>query len=348
MPKAPSQRVAVVGCGYWGVNHVRILTELIGPESVVACDPDIARLQEMRRRFQGIHTVSSVEDVAHDPSIGAAVVATQATLHLEAAMPLIQAGKHLLIEKPIAVTSADALKLIGAAEAAGTTLAVGHTFLFNSGVAAVKQRVESGDIGALQYLYAKRCNLGPIRHDVNAMWDLVPHDVSIFNHLVDGAPVSVSAVAAHLLGDEREDVGFVTIRYDNGVIANIHASWADPFKVREFVAVGTKERLLFDDTKPEQPVSVISRGVRTPSGAEWAPYLIHEGAPVEVDIEPSEPLKNQTVDFLECLDADRRPTSDGIVGLRVVEVMEAIDASIASGGTPVNVQDHISNGEIFP
>lgn len=336
--------VAVVGCGYWGVNHVRILTELRPPETVVACDQDEERLAEISRRFPGIRTVSSVADVAGDSDIGAAIVCTPATMHLETAIPLIDAGKHLLVEKPITVKSGEAVDLIEAAATAGVTLAVGHTFLFNPGVAAVKQRIASGDAGVLHYLYANRRNLGPIRHDVNAMWDLVPHDISIFNHLVDAKPVSVSAVGARLLGNDREDVGFATIRYDNGVIANIHASWADPFKVRQFVAVGSKERVVFDDTDAAHPVTVVPMGVRAPRVGEADSHVVHHGEPVELTIEPSEPLKNQTIDFLQCLDTGRRPVSDGVTGLRVVEVMEAIDASIASDGAPMAVRRHTTTG----
>jgi predicted dehydrogenase len=340
------RRVAVVGCGYWGVNHVRILTEILGAEAVVACDADVDRLDAMAERFPGIGTISSIEELAQDDAVDAAVIATPATLHLETAMPLIDAGKHLLVEKPITVTSDDAVEVISAADAAGITLAVGHTFLFNPGVAAVKQRVASGGAGQLHYLYARRCNLGPIRHDVNAMWDLVPHDVSIFNHLVDGAATSVSAVGSRLLGNEREDVGFVTIRYDNGVIANIHASWADPFKVREFVVVGSEERLCFDDTDPDRPVTVVKRGVRGPAPQESEPYVVHDGDPDPIDVAASEPLKNQTLHFLDCLRTGERPSSDGETGLRVVEVMEAIDESIALGGTPVEVERHMTEGRI--
>lgn len=339
-------RIAVVGCGYWGVNHVRVLTEILGPEAVVACDADPGRLDAMRERFPGIGTVSEIELLSRDESVEAAVIATPATLHLETAMPLIQAGKHLLVEKPITVASDDAVEMIAAADAAGIIMAVGHTFLFNPGVAAVKHRVVSGTVGRLHYLYARRCNLGPIRHDVNAMWDLVPHDVSIFNHLVDGDAVTVSAVGSRLLGNEREDVGFVTIQYDTGVIANIHASWVDPFKVREFVVVGSEERLCFDDTNPGEPVTAVSRGVRAALPEEPVPYVVHEGEPTHIDVADGEPLKNQTLHFLDCLRTGARPSSDGETGLRVVEVMEAIDASIASGGTPVEVARHMTEGRI--
>jgi predicted dehydrogenase len=332
-----SHRVAVIGCGYWGVNHVRVMGELPQVSQVVACDTSPARLEEIAHRFPGVVTTVSVEEVAADPSIDAVVVCTPATTHLQAALPLIEAGKHVLVEKPITVTTADAAEMISAARYAGVTLGVGHTFLYNPGVEAMRRRIVAGDAGEIHYLYARRCNLGPIRHDVDAMWDLIPHDISIFNHLIDAPPAWVSAVGSTLLGNAREDVGFVTIGYENGVIANIHASWVDPFKVRQVVVVGTRERILFDDVNPSEPVTVVSRGVRGAGSEQAEPHVIHEAADVVPAITPSEPLKNQSIDFLDAIDSGREPVSTGEIGLRVVEVMEAVDASILERGAPVPV-----------
>jgi predicted dehydrogenase len=333
--------VAVVGCGYWGVNYLRVLRELPQVGTVYAYDPRVLRLKEVVDRFPHVVPLASFDDVLGSPDISAAIVCTPATQHYEVAAPLLDAGKHLLVEKPITTTSNEATLLIEQAAAKDVTLAVGHTFVFNAGVQAVKHYVDNGNAGQVYYLYSRRTNLGPIRYDVNALWDLAPHDISIFNHLLGSDPAWVSAVGSRVLGSSREDVGFVSIGYANGVVAHIHVSWADPFKVRELVVVGSEQRIVFDDLDATEPVRIYEKGVApgtedVPTYGEY-PLQIRDGDIISPKVEPSEPLKNQTMHFLDSVLRGTRPLTDGPAGRSVVQVMEAIDRSVALDGAPVPV-----------
>ena len=336
-----SYGVAVVGCGYWGVNYLRVLGEIGDVSSIVACDADPIRRSAVSERFRDLDVSEDLAEVLRRPDIDAVVVATTPTTHYELTRECLEAGKHVLVEKPITTRSDEAEALIRLADERDLTLAVGHTFLYNPGVEKMKSYVTNGDLGALYYMYSRRTNLGPIRDDVNALWDLAPHDVSIFNYLLDAEPAWVSAVGRTVLRDTTEDVGFVSIGYDSGVVAHIHVSWADPSKVREVVLVGSEQRILFDDTKNSEQVRVFEKGV-----APYAPELttygefrfsIRDGDIISPQIKISEPLKNQCRDFLESIASGRRPRSNGHTGLSVVQVMEAIDRSVAANGTPVVV-----------
>ncbi len=336
-----SYGVAVIGCGYWGVNYLRVLNELADVASVTACDDDPVRLKAVSERFKGIETNGDLKEVLASPSIDAVVICTPAGSHYELARRCIEAGKHLLVEKPITTRAVEAEALIELADEAEVTLAVGHTFLYNPGIQKVKAYVTNGDLGTMYYMYSRRTNLGPIRHDVNALWDLAPHDISIFNYLLEAQPAWVSAVGRTVLRETNEDFGFVSIGYEGGVVAHIHVSWADPNKVREIVVVGSEQRVVFDDIKTSEQVRVYEKGV-TPDTSELSTYgelrfSIRDGDIISPKLDISEPLKNQTRDFLESIAAGRRPISDGRAGLEVVQVMEAIDRSIRLDGTPVPV-----------
>lgn len=334
-------RVAVVGTGYWGVNYVRVLSELHDVHLSAICEPRVERLEEVGARVPGTALVRDLDDLLARDDVDAVVVATGATSHRSVAGRCLSAGKHVLVEKPLATTSADAQALIDDGERHGVVLMVGHTFLFNAAVAKVKGFVDDGALGALYYLYARRTNLGPVRHDVNALWDLAPHDVSIFNHLIGAAPTWVSATGARLLRNEREDVGFVTLAYPGGVMGNIHVSWADPNKVRELVVVGSERRVLFDDVSTTEPIRVFEKSVSTAvKDAEAAgdyPLVIRDGDIISPRVATSEPLKNQVRHFVECIVSGAQPATSGGAGKAVVDVMEAIMLSLEQRGAPVEV-----------
>ena len=333
--------IAVVGCGYWGMNYVRLFSELPQTRLVGVCDQRPQRLAEVQARFPGLATEVTVDDLLHRDGIDAVVICTQAAAHHAVAVACLEAGKHLLIEKPITITARDAEDLVERAAARHLTLMVGHTFIYNPGIRRVKAYIEQGEIGQVYYLYARRTNLGPIRNDVSALWDLASHDVSIFNYLLDSQPSWVSAVGSRVLGNGHEDVGFVSLGYPDNVLGHIHVSWADPSKVREVVVVGSKKRILFDDLNNTERVRVFEKGV-TPVSKEAASYgehqfLIRDGDIISPHLETSEPLKNQCLHFLDCLGQGKCPTSDGKAGLDVVRVMEAVDQSIHQQGAPVVV-----------
>ncbi len=332
--------VAVLGCGYWGVNYVRAFGELPGARVVVVCDQRADRVQEVGRQFPGVQLATDVADALGHAGVDAVVVATEATSHHAVARLSLQAGKHVLVEKPMATTVADADDLIGLARTTGMVLMVGHTFLYNPGVRTMKDYVRRGEVGKVHYLYARRTNLGPIRRDVSALWDLAPHDVSIFNHLLDSAPTWVAAVGARVLGNCREDVGFVTLGYPNGILGHIHVSWVDPHKVREVVVVGSEKRVVFNDLQAIEPIRVFEKGVAPLTAADSyqdQPFLMRDGAIFSPRIEASEPLKNQCDHFLDCVTQGETPLSGGPEGRDVVQVLEAIDRSVAHGGAPVTI-----------
>ena len=333
--------IAVIGCGHWGLNYVRVFTELADSRVVAVCDRQADRLQKVKPRFPGVALTTSVEDTLALNEVDAAVVCTEASSHYQIVKECLAAGRHVLVEKPMTTSVTAAQELIAQASSKGLTLMVGHTFLYNPGVRKVKDCVSRGDVGQVYYLYARRTNLGPIREDVNALWDLAPHDVSIFNYLLDAAPHWVCAVGARVLGNGHEDVGFISLGYRDGIVGHAHVSWADPHKVREVVVVGSDKRIVFNDLDAEGMVRVFEKGVKSiePDGDGYGRHrlLMRDGDIIIPKLEVSEPLKNQSRHFLECVCQGRPPLTDGANGLEVVRVMEAVDCSIALGGAPVEV-----------
>ena len=334
-------RIAVVGCGYWGMNYVRIFNELLESRLVAVCDGRMERLREVGWRFPEVHLNSEVEEIAARADIDAVVICTEATSHYDVTRRMLAAGKHVLVEKPLTTTAADAHKLIELAESKGAVLMVGHTFIFNAGIQKVKEYVQMGS-GRVYYLYARRTNLGPIRHDVNALWDLAPHDVAIFNYLLDSTPEWVSAVGGKVLRNCRHDVGFISLGYPGNIIGHIHVSWADPDKAREVVIVKSDRRILFNDLNGIEQVRVFEKGVSTveeePLNYGELRFEIRDGDIISPRIKPTEPLKNQCRHFLECVRSGKRPISSGIEGREVVRVLEAVNRSIEYKGQQVEVE----------
>lgn len=333
--------VAVIGCGHWGKNYVRIFSALPDTEMLAVCDTSEERLSAIQQSFPKVAITSDLDEVLARDDVDAIVVSTHATSHYEVTRPAIEAGKHILVEKPLTVEVSESEELIRLAKERGVVLMVGHIFLFNNGIRKVKEYVEQGDFGQLYYLYARRTNLGPIRQDVNAFWDLATHDVSIFNYLLGGMPEWVSAVGTRILQDCCEDAGFAVLSYPNGVVGHIHVSWAEPNKVRELVAVGSKQRIAFDDLNAQELVRIYEKGVAShtieSSGFGEFRLSVRDGDIISPHIEYGEPLKNQVIHFVECVKNGQHPISDGQNGLDVVRVMSAIEESVAGNGSPITL-----------
>jgi predicted dehydrogenase len=334
--------VAVVGCGYWGVNYVRVFSELPDSKVVAVCDKRTERLVDIARRYPSIELTEDVADVFEHPDVEAVVIAAEATRHHELVSEALHAGKHVLVEKPLTTSREDAEDLIELAESCGRHLLVGHTFLYNSGIQTIRKLVDDGSIGNTYYLYARRTSLGPIRHDVNAIWDLAPHDVTIFNYLLSATPQWVSAVGSRVLKNCRDDVGFITLGYGNGLIGHIHVSWVDPNKVREVVVVGSERRVVFNDLDPLERVRIFDKGVTLVPNEEPVSFgefqfLLRDGDIVSPAIPPSEPLKNQCGHFLHCIRRGETPFTPAQQGRDTVAVMEAIAESVANDGAPVPI-----------
>jgi predicted dehydrogenase len=338
-----ASKVAVVGLGYWGPNYVRVLAELAEAEPAYACDLDEARFESVRVRHPGLGFTTSLDEVLADDSVEAVVVSTPTSTHTDVALAALEAGKHVLCEKPLAQTVAECDRLIEAAERTGRVLMVGHTFIFNPAVQRMRELVESGALGQVLYCHATRTGLGPIRQDVNALWDLAPHDISILLHLTGAEPAEVSAAGESFLQQGTEDVVFVNLRLEGPVFTNVHLSWLDPYKVRKVTVVGDERMAVFDDISADEKLRLFDKGASYEGPAEeardtdYGEYraVVRDGDIVIPKLAAAEPLKEQMRHFLECCREGATPVTDGAAARRVVAVLEGATASLASGGAPV-------------
>ena len=329
--------IGLIGCGQWGLNYLRAFSELDGVELVAACDVSPDRLREARRRNREIRTTSEISDVIADPKVNAVIIATQATRHYEPVVAALEGGKDVLVEKPMTTDVDQARRLRDLAKSSGRLLMVGHVFRYNPAIVAMQQLLASGALGQLEYLSFTRTNLGPIRADVNVVWDLMTHDVSILLHFLNERPLWVSGQGAAYLRPETQDVAFATIGFQRDVVANIRASWLDPRKVREITLVGTSKMAFFNDLDPTEPIRIYDKGaMREPSYESFGEFKLvtRTGDVVSPAVSASEPLKNQCQHFLKAVQ-DRTPVlSDAADGLRVVEIIAAINRSISQNGVP--------------
>jgi len=329
----------VVGAGQWGLNYVRALGELEGCSMSLVCDVSQQRLEHAESRQPGVRTTTSLDDVLNDPDIDAAIVATPATRHFEVASRLLAAGKHCLVEKPMTTTVEDAVRLGELAQEHSRLLMVGHVFRHNEGVEYVRGMVGRGDIGEVLYIYFTRTNLGPIRSDVNVVWDLMSHDVSIAFHLLNRMPEWASAQGACYLDPSVQDVAFATLGFPGGVVANMRVSWLDPRKVREITVVGANHMVVIDDMSPD-PVRIYDKGaIREPVYETFGEFkmVTRSGAVTIPAIRGGEPLKRQCQHFLEAIGRGRVALGDASDGIRVVQTLVAINESIRHNGAPVSV-----------
>jgi len=328
--------IGLVGCGQWGLNYLRAFSEMEGCEVVAACDVSAARLLEAERRSRGIRTTTDVAALIDDPDVDAVIVATQATRHYGVVQAVLDAGKPCLVEKPMTTDIEQAMRLRDLAVSKRSVLMVGHVFRFNPAVNVMQKLLISGGLGQLEYLTFTRTNLGPIRDDVNVVWDLMTHDVSILLHFMNETPTWVSAQGASYLRPGCEDVAFATVGFERGVVANIRASWLDPRKVREITAVGTSKMAFFNDLDPTEPVRVFDKGaMREPTYESFGEFKLvtRTGDVVSPAVPASEPLKIQCQHFLRAVGGGP-VLSDADDGLRVVSILSAINESIAQKGAP--------------
>jgi len=340
-------RVAVVGAGHWGPNLITNFHQVDRGEAgrsrvVWVTDTDARRLRVVRERFPDVATCDTAQRALSDPQVDAVVVATPTTTHYALARAALEAGKHVLVEKPIADSVEKAEALCELAAASGRVLMVGHVFLFNPAARFVKRCIETRELGRIYYLSMVRTNLGPIRVDVNAAWDLAAHDISLANYWLGAEPLSVSALGGSWINAGVEDAIFATLRYPDDVLVNVHASWLNPRKTRDITVVGDKRMLTFDDMAVASPVRIFDKQVREESGRvlfidtyETFRTAIREGKVSEPEIEQSAPLRNECEHFLDCVLEGRRPESGGVEGLAVVRALDAIDRSLAQAGREI-------------
>jgi predicted dehydrogenase len=338
---APSgnPRVALFGFGYWGPNLARNLHLRLGRDWVVCVDPDPARLAEVAHRYPWVRTGRDADEVLAEEAVDAVVIASPARTHGELAASALAAGKHVLVEKPLALSTAAAVAVAEQADATGLVLLVGHTFEYNPAVTKMRALLRAGELGELYYLHSQRVNLGRIQRDINALWSIGPHDVSIANYLIGSAPRWVAARGARYLHTDVEDVVFATLGYDQAVLAHLHISWLDPSKLRRTTVVGSRRMVVFDDLDSEAKLRVYDKGADPVGVGEYGEYQFRlRAGDIHVPrTDLTEPLALELDHFLECVATGARPHTDGWNGVRVVATLEAAQQSLDKGGQQVAV-----------
>lgn len=335
-------RVGVIGYGYWGPNIVRNLHQLDDCEVTVVCDVNEDARRRAQRAYPGLQVSSDPSEILSSPQIDAVAVITPVWTHFELAKEALQNGKHVFVEKPFTASVAEAEELIELADRKKLKIMVDHTFLFTGAVRKIRQMVDEGVLGKLYYYDSMRVNLGLFQHDVNIIWDLAPHDLSIMDHLIGQVPEGIVATGEkHLNG--HEDVAFITVYFPGNVIAHINVNWLSPVKVRTTLIGGEKKMLVWNDLEADEKVKVYDKGVQLGNGNGrgegvydvlvkyrtgdmWAPQL-----------ERTEALQAELGYFMQCILKDETPFNDGVAGLRVVRLIEAADKSLKQRGSQVYV-----------
>ena len=331
-------QVGVVGCGYWGPNLARVLHSLPGCRLACICDKDDKRLSHLKGLYPSVATYSGFDRMLEEGNLDAVVIATPVTHHFPLARQSLLAGKHVFIEKPMAKSSAECEELTAIALTKGRTLMVGHTFLYSPAVRKVKEIVESGEIGTIRYISARRLNLGLFQRDINVVWDLAPHDLSIILHLMNATPDAVNCQGSAHVAPGVEDVSNLSLTFAGGGYATVHSSWLDPKKVREMTIVGTKKMIVYDDIEPLHKIRVYDVRVDEPphydTFAEFH-FSYHYGDVYMPYIKQEEPLKVECQHFLDCIRSGDRPLTSGEAGMSLVRILEAASKSLRQEGARV-------------
>jgi predicted dehydrogenase len=344
-------KVAMVGLGYWGPNLARNLASVGGAELHTLCDLQPERLARFGRQYPQAQTTSDYNAVLNIAEIDAVVLATPIDTHFRLAKAAMEAGKSVMVEKPLAQSSAECRELIGLAERNHLTLMVGHVFIYNAAVRKVKEYIQSGELGQVFYIYSQRLNLGQVRRDVNALWNFAPHDLSILCYWLDARPERVAARGYSYLQPGIEDVVFMTLDFPGSVGVNVHISWLDPHKVRRMTVVGSEKMVVYDDVNADARIMLYDKGfTRQPkpfdatvaSLGRYETYgefqlLMRAGDLLIPKVDFTEPLKLECEHFIECVRTGQQPMTDGYDGLRVVETLEAAQQSLKQHGLSVPI-----------
>lgn len=334
--------VAIVGYGYWGPNLVRNFRSLADCRLKAVCDVSEKRLKDMRTLYPEVTGETDFNKLVNDPEIDALAIATSARLHFPMAKAALEAGKHVMIEKPMATSTAECEELLRIAKQKGRLIMVGHTFLYSSAVRKIKEIIDNHDLGDLRYIAARRLNLGLFQKDINVTWDLAPHDISIILHIMQEMPQSVNCRGGASLTPGIEDMTSMTLSFSKERSAIIHSSWHDPRKVREMTIVGSKRMIVYDDIAPLEKIKVYDVRVERPphynTFAEFQ-YAYHYGDTYSPYIKHDEPLKTECQHFLESIRNGTTPLTSGKNGMEVVRILEASSKSLKNQGAPIFLQD---------
>ena len=331
-------KVGVVGCGYWGPNLVRNFRALPDCSLKMMCDISQERLGHLRALYPEVEGEADFRHMLNGAGLDAVVIATAVKLHYPMAKASLLAGKHTLIEKPMAAASVECEELIEIASKKGLVLMVGHTFLYSPAVRKIKEIVEWGDVGDIRYISARRLNLGLFQKDINVAWDLAPHDLSIILHVMGESPLSVNCRGSAHVTRGVEDVTSMSLQFSKNRSAMVHSSWLDPRKIREMTIVGSKRMIVYDDVAPLEKIRIFDARVERPphydTFAEFQ-YAYHYGDMYAPYIKQEEPLKAECQHFLDCIRESKAPLSGGAQGLELVRILEAASVSLKQNGSPV-------------
>lgn len=323
--------IAQLGAGYWGPNLVRNFVQLDAIDEFTVCDLDASRLDKMKNQYPKVKVTQYADEVLRDPTIDAIVVATPAAIHYEYAKKALLAGKHVLVEKPLAMTTKEAQELIALSKEKQKTLMVGHTFLYNAAVRKAKEYIDNGELGEIYYILAQRLNLGRVRQDVNVLWNLAPHDISIILYWLDEIPEKVTAKGLTFLQEGIEDVVFIDLDFPSGRAAHVHVSWMDPSKTRKMVVVGSKKMLVYDDVSLEAKIVIFDKGIEKKHIIRDLPDIesfgqfqfMHRSGDIYIPkVDFKEPLLIECRHFIDCIINRGTSLSDGRSGLDVVNILE--------------------------
>jgi len=330
----------VVGCGYWGPNLIRNLSSFPECRVKLVCDIDAGRLAHMKDLHPDVQTTSRFDDLVEDAQLNGILIATPACLHFEMAKKSLQAGKHTLVEKPMAQSTDECQELIELAQEQKLTLMVGHTFVYSAPVRKMKEIVAAGELGEIQYICSRRLNLGLFQKDINVAWDLAPHDISIILYVLGEKPIYVNCQGKSHFVNGIEDVTNMTLSFANGAFATIQSSWLDPNKVRETILVGKRKMLVYDDLRPTEKIKIFDKRVEVPPHYDTFgefQYSYYYGDVYSPYLRLVEPLKVECQHFLDCIKTGAKPESGGPEGLEVVRILEAASESLKNGGGRIDI-----------
>ena len=334
--------IGVIGYGYWGPNLVRNFSQTSDARVVAVCDARAARRSLVESLYPGIKTFGDVRDMLADSGVDAVAIATPVSTHYELAMQALQAGKHVLVEKPFTTTGEQAERLVEEAAKRRRVLMVDHTFLYTGAIRKIKEYVDRGSLGQLFYYDSVRVNLGLFQHDVNVLWDLAVHDLSIMDFVLGRRPTAVAATGVAHIPGQPENLAYLTCDFGDNLIAHFHVNWLAPVKVRRTLIGGSDKMVVYDDLEPSEKVKIYDKGVALKLGErpeDVIPLLVgyRAGDMLAPQLDLTEALQLEADHFVECIAHDRRPLSDGQSGWRIVRILEAASRSLAQRGQPVEI-----------
>jgi len=336
----PTMNIGVIGYGYWGPNLVRNFSEIQNSSVTIVCDTRPERLALIRNRYPGMATTTDPRDIYNRSDVDAVVIATPVSTHYDLAMQALNAGKHVLVEKPLTSSYEQAVKLVETADRLKKVFMVDHTFVYTGAVRKIRELIDNS-LGELYYYDSVRVNLGLFQHDVNVLWDLAVHDLAILEHIVSARPLAVSATGVSHVAGEPENIAYLSIWYENNIFAHIHVNWLAPVKVRRTLIGGSQKMVVYDDLEPDQKIKVYDKGITLNQSPESVYQMMigyRTGDMWAPKIDGAEALKTEAVHFLDCIQNGKTPLTDGRAGMRVVKILEAANQSMAERGRMIELK----------